>query len=117
VTAPAEAQGVPSGQSVLLWQVLWERVEGDGTQAVLRFIAPAIARDGGTVGFDAAQADMDWLCETHGLPVAALPNARSDAIVVTLMDRPIPRGRTDPAATQFFSTYRVQADSCVASDF
>lgn len=117
LAAPAAAQTVPSGQPVVLWQVLWERVEGQGTQAILRFIAPGVARDGGTIDFDAAQADMDWLCETHGLPVAALPYARSDSIVVTLMDRAVPRGVTDPDASQFFALYRVESGACEAEPF
>ena len=99
----------------MLWQVLWEQVAGQGTtQAVLRFIAPGI---GGEVGFDAAQADMDWLCQTHGVPVAALTYARSDEVVVSLMDRAIPRGETDPEATQYFSVYRVEDGACVPIGF
>ncbi|WP_371155020.1 DUF6497 family protein [Jannaschia sp. 2305UL9-9] len=117
LACPAQAEGLPSGQAAVLWQVLWERVDGADTQAILRFIAPAVAREGGTIGYDAARADMDWLCTTHGLPVAALPYARSDSIVITLMDRGVPRGVTDPAASQFFALYRVVDGACVAEDF
>ena len=113
---PAAAQGLPSGQALVLWEVVWERVEGAGTQAVLRFIAPGVARDGGGVDAEAAMADLDWLCATHGVPVAALPMARSDSVVVTLMDRPVPRGATDPAATQYFGTYAVEGGECVPQD-
>jgi hypothetical protein len=113
----ASAEGVPSSQPVVLWQILWERVDGQGTQAVLRFLAPEIARDGGSVGFDSAQADMDWLCESHGVPIAALPNARSDSIVVELMDRPIQRGETDSGVTRFFAVYRVDANRCLPEVF
>jgi hypothetical protein len=101
----------------VLWQVLWEQVEGQGTQAVLRFLAPDIARDLGRVSFEAAQADMDWLCETHGLPVAALPYARSDSIVVALMDRPVARGAADPEATRFFAVYAVRDGRCTSERF
>ncbi|GIT90544.1 hypothetical protein JANAI62_09990 [Jannaschia pagri] len=115
--APAAADGVPSGQPIVLWQVLWERVEGQGTQAILRFIAPGVARDGGAIDYDTARTDMDWLCDTHGLPVAGLDYARSDSIVITLMDRAVARGTTDPAATQYFAVYEVENGSCVAEDF
>ncbi|MEM8825175.1 MAG: DUF6497 family protein, partial [Pseudomonadota bacterium] len=112
--SPAWAEGgPPSGQPIVLWQVLWERVEGAGTQAVMRFIAPQIAREGGSVDFDTAVLDMDWLCETHGLTLAGLPAAQSDSVVITLMDRPVPRGATDPAATQFFGTYLVDNGKCL----
>jgi hypothetical protein len=110
LAGPAAADDVPSGQAVVLWQVLWERVDGVGTQAILRFIAPGIA--GGAVDFETAQADMDWLCATHGVPLAELRYAQSDVVVVTLMDRAVPRGRTDPDATQLFATYRIEAGTC-----
>ena len=109
---------MPSGQALVLWQVLWERVEGQGTQAVLRFIAPRVdpaAPD--TVDEATAQADLDWLCETHALPLVALPYARSDSVVVTLMDRPVPRGTADPEATQYFATYRVEDGACIPEMF
>ena len=115
--APAMADAPPSGQPLVLWEVVWERVEGAGTQAVLRFIAPGIARDGGAVGAEAAMADLDWLCRTHGVPLSGLPAARSDAVVVTLMDRPVPRGATDPAATQYFQAYNVEGGDCLPQDF
>lgn len=101
----------------MLWQVLWERVEGQGTQAILRFIAPDIARERAKIDYDSAQADMDWLCQTHGLPVASLPYARSDSIVITLMDRAVPRGAADPEATQYFGLYRVEDGSCAPELF
>ncbi len=114
VPAPVRANdGLPSGQSAVLWQVLWERVDGQGTQAILRFIAPETA----ALDFEAAQRDMDWLCDTHAVPVAGLALARSDSVVVTLMDRPVARGASDSAATQFFSVYTIEADQCVPEAF
>ncbi|MFO6462863.1 DUF6497 family protein [Jannaschia sp. KMU-145] len=118
LAAPAAAQDtIPSGQAVVLWQVLWERVDGQGTQAILRFIAPGVARDGGTVDFEAAQADMDWLCATHAVPIAALPHARTESVLVNLMDRPVPRGATDPEAQQFFTVYTIENGACSPEAF
>ncbi len=118
LAAPAAAQDVPpSGQRLVLWEVVWERVEGNDSQAVLRFIAPQIARDGGTVDAAAALLDLDWLCATHGAPIAALPAARSDTVVVTLMDRAVPRGTTDAAATQYFGIYTIENGECSPEDF
>lgn len=114
---PVAAEGPPSGQALVLWEVVWERVEGAGTQAVLRFIAPGIAREGGNVDTEAALADLDWLCATHGVPIAALPSARSDTVVVTLMDRPVPRGATDPVATQYFGIYIVEGGDCLPQEY
>ena len=115
---PAQAQGaLPSGQALVLWEVVWERVEGVGTQAILRFIAPAIARDGGTIGPEAAEADLDWLCATHAVPLSTLPAAPKGEIVITLMDRPVPRGATDPEATQYFGVYTVEDGTCLPNLF
>ncbi|CTQ51332.1 hypothetical protein JDO7802_03371 [Jannaschia donghaensis] len=113
----AAQNALPSGQPLVLWEVVWERVEGAGTQAVFRFIAPQIARDGGTVDADAAFTDLDWLCTTHAIPVARLPAARADTVVVTLMDRPVARGTTDAAATQYFGVYTIENGECSPSDF
>jgi hypothetical protein len=108
---------VPSGQPLALWEVLWERVEGGGAQAVLRFLAPEVARDGGSVDAAAAYADLLALCESHGLPIAALPYGRAETLVVTLMDRPVARGVTDPDATQYFEVFAVTGGRCEGEAF
>ncbi|WP_179381193.1 DUF6497 family protein [Jannaschia marina] len=113
----AAQEQLPSGQALVLWEVVWERVAGTGTQAVLRFIAPGIAREGGTVDVEAAFEDLDWLCATHAVPLAELPASRADTVVVTLMDRPVPRGATDPEATQYFSVYSIENGECLPEDF
>ena len=92
-------------------------MDASGTQAVLRFIAPAIAREGGTVDADGVFADLDWLCATHAVPMANLPAARADTVVVTMMDRPVPRGVTDPDATQYFGVYVIADGTCLPVDF
>lgn len=107
----------PSGQPLVLWEIIWERVKGDGSQAVLRFIAPQIARSGGSVDAATALADLDWLCATHGVPVAALPASSTDTVVVTLMDRAVPRGTTDAAATQYFGLYTIENGECSPEDY
>ncbi|SDZ52792.1 hypothetical protein SAMN05444004_11938 [Jannaschia faecimaris] len=115
---PSAAQsGLPSGQAIVLWEVVWERVDSTGTQAILRFIAPGIAREVGTVDVDAAFADLDWLCATHAVPIASLPASHGDTVVITLMDRPVPRGETDPEATQYFGIYTIENGECSPSDF
>jgi hypothetical protein len=116
---PAAAQGVPSGQALALWEVRWERVEGardqSSAQMVLRFIAPGIGAPDAP-GFDTLSADMDWLCQTHALPLAGLTYARADVILVNLLDRPVPRGVTDPEAVQFFGLYEIVDGACQAND-
>ncbi|MBM2577294.1 hypothetical protein JQC91_13375 [Jannaschia sp. Os4] len=111
--AAAAAQGAPSGQAMALWQVLFERV-GSESQMVLRFLAPGIAEG---YGQEAALDDLDWLCDAHAVPLAATPYARADSVVVTLMDRPVPRGTTDSEATQFFGLYGIDAGACAPQEY
>lgn len=113
------AQGpVPSGQPLVLWEILWEPVEGsDMPQAVMRFIAPQIARDGGSIDAETAQGDMAWLCETHGLKFVGLTYAPTGTIVINLMDRPVARGQTDPDATQFFGLFQIEDETCKEEPF
>ena len=118
LAAPAAAQeGAPSGQAMVLWEILWERTATEETQAVLRFIAPAVGAEADAPGPEAVQADMDWLCETHGRPLARLPYARTDVVVVSVMDRPVPRGATEPEATQYFGLYRIEDGGCAPQDY
>jgi len=103
---------VPSGQTVSHVETVVTDA-GDGPVLRFRFLAPAIAREGGTVGGDVAQADMQVLCDgfaLSNLPTDAPPAGR---IVISLMDRPVPFGQAAPEATQFFEGYRVENGRCI----
>lgn len=103
----------PSGQALALWQVSWERVAGsDGLQLVIRVLAPDLK----SIAYDDAQADMDYICATHGVKLASLPYAGAAQVVVNLMDKPVQRGVTDPSAHQFFSVYRFEDLACIWED-
>ena len=104
---------VPSGQVLRLQDVVWNAPGPDGPAARFRFLAPAIARDGGTVGFDAAAADMLHLCQTYALPKIEDAGAAQGQIIISLSDREVPFGVSDPDATQFFEAYRVENGSCI----
>lgn len=107
---------VPSGQTVTLSDILAD--ENPGTLWLrFRFVAPDIARDGGTVSPETASADMDWLCENLALPYLAQHALTPARVVISLSDRAVPFGVTDPAATQFFETYRPQDGRCIWEEF
>lgn len=103
----------PSGQTVTLAEVVWAAPGPEGLTTRFRFVAPAIAVEGGTVGFDAAAEDMLWLCQTFALPRIALTGPVPAQIVISLSDRDVAFGQAAPEATQFFEAYSIEDGVCV----
>jgi hypothetical protein len=104
---------VPSGQAVTLQDVVWNAPGPDGLTLRFRFIAPAIARDGGTVDFDAATADMLHLCQSYALPRISSTGPQPSQIVISLSDVAVPFGEAAPDATQFFEAYAIRDGVCI----
>lgn len=115
LSAAAEPVAVPSGQAVTLAEVLLDEASGQPGQTLarFRFLAPEIARETGTVSYEAAAPDMDHLCDTLVLPYLAQHGLAPARVVISLSDRMIPFGAQDPAATQFFEAYRPEAAGCI----
>lgn len=109
---PLAAQDVPSGQSLTLSEVLIDTVESE-TWLRFRFLAPQIARAGAQVSYDAAQGDFAHLCETVAVPYLAEFDLSADVVVISLMDRPVPFGQSDPQATQFIEVFQLENGLCV----
>ncbi len=116
VATPALAQDVPSGQPVTLSEVL---VDAVGTENWLRFrfVAPEIARESGTVSYVEAEGDFQALCDAVALPYMDDFDLTADIVIISLMDRPVPFGTTEPVATQFFEAFRPGPDGCVWEAF
>ncbi|MBQ4827466.1 hypothetical protein J4729_23400 [Leisingera sp. HS039] len=115
----AEPVAVPSGQPVTLAEVLLDEAPGQAgeTWARFRFLAPEIARETGSVSYEAAAPDMDHLCETLAVPYLAGRGLTAARVVISLSDRMVPFGAQDPAATQFFEAYRPEAAGCMWEAF
>ena len=112
----AEPVAAPSGQSLELKEVLLD--ENPGALWVrFRFVAPAIARDGGTVGHASAARDMVHLCETLAAPYVAEQKLAPERVVISLSDRWVAFGEQDPEATQFFEAYRLESARCILEEF
>lgn len=79
---------------------------------VMRYLAPQIAREGGTLGYDDVAGEMDALCNGAGLATAAGHESPVDQIVIALMDRVVERGQPDPQATQFIASYDITEAGC-----
>ena len=112
-----EAIAVPSGQPVTLQDVIWNAPGPEGLTVRFRFVAPDIALQGGDVDFETASADMLFLCETYALPRIAVPGPAFEQIVISLADRPLDFGSTEPEATQYFEAYRPEGNSCIWDAF
>ncbi len=101
---------LPSGLAVEPFDTGYE-LTPDGTfQVVLRYLAPAIA--GGAVPYEAVVADLDALCAAEGIAAAQAQTRAVDEIVIVLLDRPVPRGQPDPAATQYIAAYEPVEGVC-----
>ena len=103
---------LPSGQKVTLIDVINNVPGTDGLAARFRFLAPAIARDGGTVDADTASKDMDWLCQSYALPKISNIGPQPQQIIISLSDIDVPFGETHPEATQFFNSYSIKDGIC-----
>ncbi len=108
---------VPSGQAVTYLDTVHDAPGPEGLAIRFRFLAPAIARDGGTVTAEQASGDMLALCRGFALPRIAVTGPQPSQIIVSLSDRPVPFGQADPEATQFFEAYSIRDGDCVADFF
>ena len=104
---------VPSGQLVTLQDVIWNVPGPNGLAIRFRFLAPAIAKDGGTVDFATASVDMAHLCQTYSLARLTEFGPQPTQIIISFADQALPFGEPAPDATQFFEAYRIENDTCI----
>ncbi|TCM88059.1 DUF6497 family protein [Rhodovulum steppense] len=108
---------VPSGQSVTLFDAITGEPGPEGLTVRFRFLAPQIARAGGTMPYELAAGDIEYLCDNYALPRLSNIGPEVSQIVITLMDRPVPFGQPDPEATQFFEAFRPEDGRCLWEGF
>ncbi|MEZ5771732.1 MAG: DUF6497 family protein [Defluviimonas denitrificans] len=108
---------VPSGQEVRFLDTILAEPGPEGLTQRFRFIAPAIARAGGTIGAEAAQADMEALCNEFALPRLAQTGPVPAQVIIVLSDREVAFGEPAPEATQYFEAYSIDGDRCVWEPF
>lgn len=104
---------LPSGQRVTLLETIWNTAGPDGLVTRFRFLAPQINPATGTVGYETAAADIAWICQNFALSRATEFGPLPRQIIVSLEDREVAFGSTDPEATQFFEAFRIEGDSCI----
>jgi hypothetical protein len=103
---------LPSGQHVTLIEVLNNVPGNDGLAVRYRFLAPQIARKGGTVDGDTAGSDMEWICNNYALKSLPTNGPQPVEIIISMSDMDVPFGEDHPEATQFFNSYAITNGSC-----
>jgi len=116
LAAPAVAQefSAPSGLRLYLSGVVLEPAAGI---ARFRFVAPGIDPAGDAVPYEAVAGDFSWLCERLALPALRSNAQELGQIIISMADRAVVFGATDPDATQFFESYAVDGETCVWEAF
>ena len=111
------AVAVPSGQAVTFLDVVLNAPGPEGMATRFRFVAPAIAKEGGSVDFEAAAADMAHLCQNFALPKLAELGPTPAQVIISLSDSDVPFGEAAPDATQFFEAYTIEGNTCIWEAF
>ncbi len=108
---------VPSGQPVRFFEVIRDATGPGGLTYRFRFVAPEIARNGGSVDFQTAAADMDHLCNAYALARISNLGPQPSQVIVSLAERETEFGAATPGVTQFFEAYRIADGACVWEGF
>jgi Family of unknown function (DUF6497) len=103
---------VPSGQPVVLQDVVWNVTGSQGFTLRFRFVAPEI-RAGGTVDFDTAVADMQVLCADFARARVTDFGGAPQQIIISMAEKPVVFGETLPDVVQFFEAFRIEGDTCI----
>lgn len=106
------AIAVPSNQAVTLLDIIWNSTGPEGPAPRFRFVAPAIAREGGSMTFEAAEADLQHLCESFALAKLAEKGISAPMVLLSMADRAVEFGVSDPDATQYFETFSIDGSTC-----
>lgn len=106
------AIAVPSNQAVTLLDIIWNSTGPEGPAPRFRFVAPAIAREGGSMTFEAAEADLQHLCESFALAKLAEKGISAPMVLLSLADRAVEFGISDPEATQYFEAFSIDGSTC-----
>ena len=119
VTLPGrdDAFAVPSGQGVTLQEVIVDQPSAGAAIYRFRFLAPAIARIGGTMDFEGSVGDMQHLCAGYAVQQIMAPLPAASQVIIAFSDMPLPFGETNPEATQFFMAFSLVDGLCVLEPY
>jgi len=114
LTTPAAAQTftTPSGLPTEVAEVILDDATGF---ARFRFLAPTLGQEGATIA-DITD-DFQWICENLALPSLTAQNQTSSQIIISIADRDVAFGVTDPDATQYFTGFTTDGQTCTEELF
>lgn len=107
---PVGSIAVPSGRQISLQEVRLDDTPG-ALWARFRFLTPDLRQ-----AADVSQ-DIDDLCQSFVLPYLTAHELAPERVVISLADRAVPFGETDPDATQIFEAYRPEKTRCIWEGF
>lgn len=108
---------VPSGQAVTLHEVIVDQPSAQTAVYRFRFLAPEIARNGGTMNFEASIGDMQQLCNSYAVAQIMPPMPAATQVIIAFSDMALPFGETNLDATQFFMAFGIVDGVCVLEPY
>ena len=106
------AIAVPSGQAVTLLDIIWNSIGPEGPAPRFRFVAPAIAKEGGSISYEVTEADLLDLCQSYVIGKLAEKGVAEPLVLVSIADRAVEFGVSDPEATQYFEAFTIDGSTC-----
>lgn len=105
---------LPSGLEATLLEGFVE-LQPDGARwGRFRYVMPALAQG---ADFDAVQQDFSALCEGQALPMLEAAGETVALVVVSLMDKPMEFGQSDPGTVQYFESFVIRDGRCIWEEF
>jgi hypothetical protein len=113
----AAANDLPSGVDAELHEVLVEEI-GDERWIRFRFLAPGIDRARPDApAFADLEPDFPHLCSTLALPYLTSHALTADKVIISIADRVVEFGQSNPDATQYFEQFRIDDGTCLWEAF
>ena len=105
---------LPSGFNAELLEGFVE-IQPDGARwARFRYVMPALA-DGAV--YDKVQSDFAVLCDSTAVPMLDSAGEEVSQVVVSLMDKPLEFGQSDPGTIQYFEVFTIREGRCIWEEF
>ncbi|MCL7464992.1 DUF6497 family protein [Phaeovulum sp. NW3] len=102
---------LPSGQAVAWVETVRDAAGPMGLTLRFRFLAPQIGA-AGNISAEEALEDMAYLCDSFVLPRLPDLGPQPAEVVISLSDRALDFGATDPEAVQYFEAFRIADGAC-----